>query len=105
MDLFGCFTPNRVPPYNIHQNNKIVVLNARNGKAPMKPTFSIIAPIFNETESIPELYRRVSEVMDGLGEPWELVLIDDGSQDGSTQMLCDLAKKDNRVRPIIFARN
>ncbi len=71
----------------------------------MKPTFSIIAPIYNEAESLPELYRRISEVMDRTGEPWELILIDDGSQDGSTEMIRDLAQKDPRVRPVIFARN
>jgi polyisoprenyl-phosphate glycosyltransferase len=71
----------------------------------MKPVFSIIAPIFNETESLSELHRRVAEVMDTTGEIWELVLVDDGSTDGSTEMIREMAKKDNRVRPVIFARN
>lgn len=71
----------------------------------MKPTFSVIAPIFNEAESMPELYRRVSEVMDSTGEPWELILIDDGSSDDSTRLMQELAKQDARVRPVIFARN
>ena len=71
----------------------------------MKPTFSIIAPIFNETESLPELYRRVTEVMDSLGEPWELVLIDDGSSDQSPLMIREMAEKDSRIRPVMFARN
>lgn len=71
----------------------------------MKPTFSIIAPIFNEFESLPELHRRVAEVMDGIGKPWELLLIDDGSTDGSTDRIRELAAQDERLRPIIFARN
>jgi dolichol-phosphate mannosyltransferase len=71
----------------------------------MKPTFSIIAPIFNESESMPEFYRRISTVMDATGDPWELILIDDGSTDGSTDLMQELAKKDPRVRPVIFARN
>ncbi len=71
----------------------------------MTPTFSIIAPIYNETGNIPELYRRIKEVMDSAGEPWELVTIDDGSVDGSGQMLLELAQQDARVRPVIFARN
>src|SRR5512146_1476838 len=71
----------------------------------MNITYSIIAPIYNEAESLPELYRRVAAVMDGNGEPWELVLVDDGSTDGSTDMIMELAKKDQHVRPVIFARN
>ena len=57
----------------------------------MKITYSIIAPIYNELENIPELYRRVSEVMDSTGEPWELILVDDGSMDGSTEAIRTLA--------------
>lgn len=69
------------------------------------PTFTIIAPVFNEKEVLPELYRRVKEVMDTTGEPWELVLVDDGSRDGSTDIIRELAAGDERVRAIIFARN
>ncbi|MGC8855452.1 MAG: glycosyltransferase family 2 protein [Anaerolineae bacterium] len=71
----------------------------------MKITYSIIAPIFNELENLPELYRRVSQVMNATGEPWELILVDDGSSDGSTEKIRELAQSDRRVRPIIFARN
>jgi len=71
----------------------------------MKITYSIIAPIFNEKENLPELHRRVSEVMKSTRKPWELVLVDDGSTDGSTDMILELAKKDKHVRPVIFARN
>ena len=69
------------------------------------PTFTIIAPIFNELENIPELYPRIREVMDQTNEPWELILVDDGSTDGSTEVIRKLAENDKRVRPIIFARN
>jgi dolichol-phosphate mannosyltransferase len=71
----------------------------------MNITYSIIAPIYNELESLPELYRRLTAVMDGNGEPWELVLVDDGSTDGSTEKILELARQDQRVRPVIFARN
>lgn len=70
-----------------------------------KPTFSIIAPIFNELENIPELYPRVRDVMEQTGEPWELILVDDGSTDGSTDVIRTLAENDARVKPVIFARN
>ncbi|MBI5950139.1 MAG: glycosyltransferase family 2 protein [Chloroflexi bacterium] len=71
----------------------------------MKITYSIIAPIYNEIDNIPELYRRVKEVMDTSGESWELVLVDDGSTDGSTDKIRELAQKDKAVRPVVFARN
>lgn len=71
----------------------------------MKPVFSIIAPIYNEKGCFDELYRRVSEVMNTTGEEWEFVMVDDGSSDGSTDMIRELAKKEKRVRPVIFARN
>lgn len=71
----------------------------------MKITYSIIAPIFNERENLPELHRRVTEVMTSTGETWELILVDDGSSDGSSEIIRELAKKDKRVRPVIFARN
>lgn len=70
-----------------------------------KPIFSIIAPIYNELKNIPELYPRVRDVMDQTSETWELILVDDGSTDGSTDLIRELASKDERVRPVIFARN
>lgn len=70
-----------------------------------KPTYSIIAPIYNEIENIETLYQRVSEVMDTTGEPWEFVMIDDGSSDGSTQAILELQTKDDKIVPVIFARN
>ncbi len=71
----------------------------------MKITYSIIAPIYNEKDNLPELHRRVKEVMDSTGESWELILVDDGSTDGSTEGIRELAQQDKQVRPIIFARN
>lgn len=70
-----------------------------------EPVFSVIAPIFNELENLPLLYARVKEVMDSTGEAWELILVDDGSSDGSTDLMRKLAEEDDRVRPVIFARN
>ncbi len=71
----------------------------------MKITYSIIAPIYNEIDNLPELHRRISEVMEKNGEPWELILVDDGSTDGSTERIRELARLDRHIRPVIFARN
>lgn len=71
----------------------------------MNPIFSVVAPVFNEKDNIQELYRRLTQVMESTGEPWELVIIDDGSTDGSTDLIRELGKQDERVRPVIFARN
>ena len=71
----------------------------------MTITYSIIAPIYNEIDNLSELYRRVKEVMDANGEPWELILVDDGSTDGSTEKIRELVAQDKTVRPVIFARN
>ncbi len=69
------------------------------------PTFSIIVPVYNEIESLPLLYERVKNVMEATGESWELLLVDDGSIDGSTELIRELAARDAHVRPVIFARN
>ena len=70
-----------------------------------KPTYTIIAPIYNEIDNIQTLYTRVCEVMDSTGEPWEFVMVDDGSSDGSTDAILELKKKDDKIVPVIFARN
>ena len=71
----------------------------------MKPAYSIVAPVYNEKECLDVLYSRVSEVMDRSGEPWELILVDDGSTDGSSEIMRHFSEKDPHVRCVFFARN
>ncbi len=70
-----------------------------------KPEISIVAPVFNELESLQEFYRRVLGSLETTGESWELLLVDDGSTDGSGELIRQLAEEDPHVRPVIFARN
>lgn len=71
----------------------------------MKPTISIVAPVHNEEAVLHELHRRVSEVMDGSGETWELILVNDGSTDRSAEIMAELNEKDGRVKGISLSRN
>ncbi len=70
-----------------------------------KPVYSIVAPIFNESGNIQELYRRLREVLESTDELWEIILVDDGSTDESADLIRQYAERDGRVKPVIFARN
>lgn len=67
--------------------------------------YSIVAPCYNEEGNLHELHRRISEVMDRTGEPWELILINDGSADRTPEIMRELHALDPRVHYIDFARN
>ena len=66
---------------------------------------SITVPIFNEAETIPKLYRRVQKAMEKSGLEWELILVNDGSTDGSEAVLDQLAEADPAVKVVHFRRN
>jgi glycosyltransferase involved in cell wall biosynthesis len=70
-----------------------------------EPVISIIVPIYNEKSCLDELHQRISKVMNSLGEKWELIMVDDGSTDGSTDVIRQLTAVDKHIRPVIFARN
>ena len=67
--------------------------------------YSIVVPFFNEQENIPALYMKLTEVMDAIGEPYELVFVDDGSKDNSFKVLSDIYEHDRRVNLIRLRRN
>jgi polyisoprenyl-phosphate glycosyltransferase len=72
--------------------------------APRTPDLvSVVAPIYNEEGTIEEFHARVCAALDGL--PFELVLVDDGSSDGSPMKLTQLANEDPRVRVVQLSRN
>lgn len=70
-----------------------------------RPTISLVIPIWNEEAVIPELYRRVLDVMGQVGESWELVCVNDGSTDRSLSLLLELRAQDERVKVLDFSRN
>jgi glycosyltransferase involved in cell wall biosynthesis len=66
---------------------------------------TVTIPLYNEAENIPILYSRVRSALEALGRSWELVLVNDGSRDGSAQVLDDIAANDARVTVIHFRSN
>lgn len=76
------------------------------------PEFSIIIPVYNEQENIPELYQRLKDVMDTLCisnklsiEHYEIIMVDDGSTDFSWKIIKELNANDKRIRGVSFSRN
>jgi dolichol-phosphate mannosyltransferase len=68
-------------------------------------TFSVIAPVYDEEDSLPLFHYRVTAVMERLGEPFELLLVDDGSRDASPARMRALVARDPRVRVLRLSRN
>jgi len=68
-------------------------------------SLSLIIPLFNERDSLVELHRQISAVAQERGLSIEIVFIDDGSNDGSWEMVKELASKDPGVRGLRFRRN
>jgi glycosyltransferase involved in cell wall biosynthesis len=66
---------------------------------------SVVIPVFNEEPNIERLYLEFTETLEAWGRPYELILVDDGSTDGSSQLLERLPERDPRVRVIQFRRN
>ncbi len=69
------------------------------------PQYSIVAPVYNEAGNLRRFYAEVQTALDATGESWELLLVNDGSVDGSQEILAQLAAADRRVKVINFARN
>lgn len=66
---------------------------------------SIVIPVFNEAENIYPLHEQLSEVLENMGRSYEIIFVDDGSEDGSTEKIEELAKADMRIVHIQFRRN
>jgi glycosyltransferase involved in cell wall biosynthesis len=66
---------------------------------------SVTIPICNEAGNLAQLYDRVRGAMEKIGKPWELILVNDGSTDGSDELLDEIASRDERVKVVHFRRN
>lgn len=71
----------------------------------MRPKYSFIIPVYNEEDTLLEMYRRVSVVMNRMDGPVELILVNDGSSDRSLSLLREIHERDPRVCYISLARN
>jgi dolichol-phosphate mannosyltransferase len=69
------------------------------------PELSVIIPVFNEAENLATLYSRLTRALVNLGMSYEIILVDDGSQDQSPEMLRKMEAEDHRIVIVEFARN
>ncbi|RUS98032.1 glycosyl transferase [Dulcicalothrix desertica PCC 7102] len=77
----------------------------QNGVSPIVPDVSIVAPVYNEVESIPHLLDAIASVFIHSELSYEIILVDDGSIDGSAQLLKQQAQARNDLRAVILRRN
>lgn len=70
-----------------------------------RPTISVVVPVFNEQGTLERLHREASEVLASVARDYEILFVDDGSRDGSTEVLDRLAQEDSRVRVFGFRSN
>ncbi len=69
------------------------------------PKLSIVVPSFNEELNLKKFYEEVSSVLEQLNYTWEIIIVDDGSQDNSLEILETLYRADSRIKSISFSRN
>jgi glycosyltransferase involved in cell wall biosynthesis len=71
----------------------------------MDPVVSIVAPAYNEAANLAAFVAAMTPVLDGLGEPWEIVFVDDGSRDATLGLLLAARAQDSRIKVVGLARN
>lgn len=73
--------------------------------AEARPEVSVVVPLYNEAENVDDLHGQLAAALDPTGRSYELVLVDDGSTDGTREKLLALEGRDPRVRPVLLRRN
>ena len=66
---------------------------------------SVILPVHDEAQNLPILWKEVAEVLPALASSAEVIFVDDGSTDGSAEIIRDLARQDSRIRLLRFEKN
>jgi undecaprenyl-phosphate 4-deoxy-4-formamido-L-arabinose transferase len=69
------------------------------------PSISVVVTLYDEEGTVEELYRRTTAALEALGQPFELIVVDDGSSDGTWPLVERLHDRDNRIRAVRFKRN
>jgi dolichol-phosphate mannosyltransferase len=71
----------------------------------VRPEISVVVPVFNERECLAEMCERCSAALALTGRRWELVFVDDGSTDGSSDLLCQFAREGAGIHVVQLSRN
>jgi len=70
-----------------------------------RPFVSVVVPLYNEADNVAELHRELQAALAGLGRPYEILLVDDGSRDGTAERLREVEAADPHVRVLTLRRN
>ncbi len=71
----------------------------------MQPTLSVVVPLYNEEEVLPEFNQALCRVMSNLGTPYEIIYVNDGSRDGTWRLLCQYSQAQTELKVINLSRN
>jgi len=71
----------------------------------VRPAVSVVVPIYNEADNLEDLHRELTQALEAMGRPYEIILVDDGSRDGSLDRMAALEARDRRVRVLALRRN
>src|SRR6476469_9524314 len=77
----------------------------QNGAASSVPSVSVVAPIYNEVESLPHLIEAIASTLTSAGLTYEIICVDDGSTDGSVELLKQLAQNRTDLKAVLLRRN